>query len=138
MRVEIRYSWLTLCFALANAEFNATRILDRLLGDYDSYMRPNTNMSRPTLIYVDIFVRSMSKISEVESEFSFDCYFRQTWTDMRLAFGKKYKSGPDMVVVNVKMLPKLWQPYTYFLNSNTAYVRHCIFFTISIGLTLPL
>jgi hypothetical protein len=65
-----------------------------------------------------MFVRSMSRISEADSEFTFDCYFRQSWADRRLAF----KTGPDFIIINVVKLYKIWTPYTYFLNSNLAYV----------------
>lgn len=68
---------------------------------------------------MDIYVRSMSKISEIESEYTFNCYFRQRWQDKRLAF----RSGPEMIIVNIKLLEKIWQPYTYFANSNTAYIH---------------
>lgn len=68
---------------------------------------------------MDIYVRSMSKISEIDSEYTFNCYFRQRWQDKRLAF----RSGPEMIIVNIKLLEKIWQPYTYFANSNTAYIH---------------
>lgn len=74
----------------------------------------------PTKIFVDIFVRSMSKISEIDSEFTFNCYFRQMWKDPRLAFGD---NGPDMIIASIKILDKIWKPYTYFPNSNVAYVN---------------
>jgi hypothetical protein len=72
----------------------------------------------PTVVRVNIFVRSMSKVSEVDSEFTFDCYFRQSWSDPRLA----YNTGPEFIIINIVKLYKIWTPFTYFLNSNIAYV----------------
>lgn len=60
----------------------------------------------------------MSKISELDSEYTFDCYFRQSWKDPRLSFS----FGPKILIVNIRMLDKIWRPYTYFANSNFASV----------------
>ena len=105
-------------YAKNRVKFNATLILDNLLLNYDAHVRPGT---KPTVVEVNIFVRSMSKISEVDSEFTFDCYFRQSWNDMRLSWS--HKNGPELIVASIKMLDKIWQPYTFFLNSNIAYVN---------------
>ena len=35
---------------------------------------------------MNIFIRSMGPIDESLQKFTFDCYFRQFWTDRRLAF----------------------------------------------------
>lgn len=69
----------------------------------------------------------MNKVSELDSEFTFDCYFRQTWRDPRLSF----KIGPKTIIVNFRMLDKIWKPYTYFANSNSAYVGSKIRFFLS-------
>ena len=61
----------------------------------------------------------MSKISELDSEYTFNCYFRQSWQDKRLSFNK----GPNRLTVNIKLLEKIWQPYTYFANSNSASIH---------------
>jgi gamma-aminobutyric acid receptor subunit alpha len=51
----------------------------------------------------------MSKVSEMDMDYNFDCYFRQSWHDNRLA----YRNGPNMIVVNVKLIEHLWKPFTY-------------------------
>ena len=61
----------------------------------------------------------MNKISEIDSEFTFNCYFRQRWRDPRFAYGPY---GPEMIIANVKILDKIWKPYTHFPNANIAYV----------------
>ena len=61
----------------------------------------------------------MSSVSELDMEFTFEGYFRQVWTDTRLAF----ENGPSKLILNIKMLEKVWMPNTYFINSNYAYVN---------------
>lgn len=61
----------------------------------------------------------MSGISEVNMEYTFNCYFRQTWKDKRLA----YEHGPLLLVVSIKMLERLWKPDTHFRNSYSANVH---------------
>ena len=63
-------------------------------------------------------MRSISKVSELDMEYTFDCYFRQTWIDSRLS----YRDGPKWIIVNVKMMDLLWKPYTYFENSRESHV----------------
>ena len=77
----------------------------------------------PTLVQVDIFVRSMSKISELDMEYSFECYFRQRWTDKRLAFNDT--QAPDTLTISVKTIDKLWKPYTYIENARYSHVNDC-------------
>ena len=74
----------------------------------------------PSTVYIDIFVRSMSKISELDMEYSFECYFRQRWKDRRLAYN--ITRAPPMLTINSKMIDRLWKPYTYIENSRFAKV----------------
>ena len=45
---------------------------------------------------MNIFIRSMGPIDESLQKFTFDCYFRQFWTDRRLAFNN---SNADFKVI---------------------------------------
>jgi gamma-aminobutyric acid receptor subunit alpha len=63
----------------------------------------------------------MNKLSELDMEYSFECYFRQRWTDKRLAFNDT--SAPSTLTVNVNLIDRLWKPYTYIENSRTAHVK---------------
>ena len=64
-----------------------TETLDMLFEEsgYDMRFRPGLGGS-PTEITVNIFIRSMGPIDEGLQKFTFDCYFRQFWTDRRLAY----------------------------------------------------
>ena len=64
-----------------------TETLDSLFEEsgYDKRFRPGLGGSA-TEITVNIFIRSMGPIDEGLQKFTFDCYFRQWWTDGRLAY----------------------------------------------------
>ena len=100
--------------------YNVSKILDDLLANYDPIQRPNCleRGKPPTVVFVDIYVRSMSRITELDMEYKFECYFRQRWVDPRLS----YKLGPNVLTVNIKMLERLWKPDTFFVNSYSANV----------------
>lgn len=74
-----------------------TETLDMLFEEsgYDMRFRPGLGGS-PTKITVNIFIRSMGPIDESLQKFTFDCYFRQSWTDRRLAYNN---SNADFKVV---------------------------------------
>ena len=73
-----------------------TETLDTLFAEtaYDMRFRPSFG-GDPTEIKVNIFIRSMGPIDESLQKFTFDCYFRQSWTDLRLAFNN---SNTDLQV----------------------------------------
>ncbi|KAH9523165.1 hypothetical protein Btru_065995 [Bulinus truncatus] len=54
--------------------------------------------------------------------YSLDCYFRQVWTDTRLAFNASIERVTN-VSLNVKMLERIWHPDTIFLNGGPSYVH---------------
>ena len=73
-----------------------TETLDTLFAEtaYDMRFRPSFG-GDPTEIKVNIFIRSMGPIDESLQKFTFDCYFRQSWKDLRLAFNN---SNTDLQV----------------------------------------
>ena len=54
--------------------YNVTKILDDLLVNYDPIQRPNCLEpgKPPTVVFVDIYVRSMSRITELDMEYKFE------------------------------------------------------------------
>ncbi|XP_064482178.1 gamma-aminobutyric acid receptor alpha-like isoform X2 [Ornithodoros turicata] len=66
-----------------------------------------------------MLIRSMGPISELDMEYSMDCYFRQQWTDHRLRF-----DGPiSPISLHIKMLEGIWKPDTYFHNGKGSYLH---------------
>ncbi|KAK9870325.1 hypothetical protein WA026_006411 [Henosepilachna vigintioctopunctata] len=61
----------------------------------------------------------MGPISELDMEYSMDCYFRQYWRDQRLSFHGPIKS----LSLSIKMLERIWRPDTFFYNGKNSYVH---------------
>uniref|UniRef100_A0A182PNS5 Uncharacterized protein n=1 Tax=Anopheles epiroticus TaxID=199890 RepID=A0A182PNS5_9DIPT len=75
--------------------------------------------SIPTLVRTNILIRSMGPVSELDMDYSMDCYFRQSWRDKRLSF-----HGPiESLSLSIKMLERIWRPDTYFYNGKHSHVH---------------
>ncbi|CAF2467658.1 unnamed protein product [Rotaria sp. Silwood2] len=101
---------------------NVSAILNDLLKTYDRYHRP-TYGGKPDKVIVDIYVRSMSGISELDMEYSFDCFFRQRWTDTRLIYNTTSTMNYKLLPVSIQMFSKIWKPDTYFYNGRRSYIH---------------
>lgn len=66
-----------------------------------------------------MLIRSMGPVSELDMDYSMDCYFRQYWRDSRLSFMGPIKS----LSLSIKMLERIWRPDTYFYNGKQSYVH---------------
>ncbi|VDN23589.1 unnamed protein product, partial [Cylicostephanus goldi] len=63
----------------------------------------------------------MGPISDLTDTYSFNCYFRQMWTDARLKFnGTRSKQSLSL---SMAMLDKIWKPDTYFWNGARSYTH---------------
>ncbi|XP_048512142.1 gamma-aminobutyric acid receptor alpha-like [Athalia rosae] len=102
----------------SNDHGNISELLDNLLRGYDNSVRPDFG-GPPATVEVDIMVRSMGPISEVDMTYSMDCYFRQSWVDRRLAF----KGGKETLALSISMLARIWKPDTYFYNGKQSYLH---------------
>ncbi|XP_031340148.1 gamma-aminobutyric acid receptor alpha-like isoform X2 [Photinus pyralis] len=96
---------------------NITLVLDNLLKNYESSHLPTHD--KPTVVKTNILIRSMGPVSELDMEYSMDCYFRQYWRDQRLSFLGPIKS----LSLSIKMLERIWRPDTYFYNGKNSYVH---------------
>ncbi|XP_012279805.1 gamma-aminobutyric acid receptor alpha-like [Orussus abietinus] len=102
----------------SNNHGNISELLDNLLRGYDNSVRPDFG-GPPATVEVDIMVRSMGPISEVDMTYSMDCYFRQSWVDRRLAF----QGGKETLALSISMLARIWKPDTYFYNGKQSYLH---------------
>jgi len=66
-----------------------------------------------------MYVLCVSRLSEVEMDFTLDMYFRQFWTDPRLSFERR--GGLEKLVVGAEYISLIWVPDTFFVNEKTAY-----------------
>jgi len=101
---------------------NVSIILDEVLKSYDRFHRP-TYGGEPDKVIVDIYVRSMNSINELNMEYSFDCFFRQRWIDNRLVFNKTSAMNYTSLPVSFQMFSKIWKPDTYFYNGRRSYIH---------------
>lgn len=76
-------------------------------------------LGEPTVIRTNMLIRSMGPVSELDMDYSMDCYFRQYWRDSRLSFMGPIKS----LSLSIKMLERIWRPDTYFYNGKQSYVH---------------
>ncbi|XP_071043637.1 gamma-aminobutyric acid receptor alpha-like [Parasteatoda tepidariorum] len=105
-------------FAEVSSTQNISDLLDSLLDGYDYHLRPGVG-GPATQVLIDIEVRSMGPVSEVDMSYSMDCYFRQSWVDRRLA----YTSSMPTLALSISMLERIWRPDTYFYNGKNSYLH---------------
>uniref|UniRef100_A0A914WL87 Uncharacterized protein n=1 Tax=Plectus sambesii TaxID=2011161 RepID=A0A914WL87_9BILA len=96
---------------------------------YDWRVRPpGTNLSYPgtngpVVVSVNILIRSISKIDDVNMEYSAQLTFRENWVDGRLAYGLSNDKNPEFLILPPGQ--KIWMPDTFFQNEKRAH-KHII------------
>ncbi|XP_076225607.1 resistant to dieldrin isoform X14 [Nomia melanderi] len=99
-------------------DVNISAILDSFSVSYDKRVRPNYG-GPPVEVGVTMYVLSISSLSEVKMDFTLDFYFRQFWTDPRLAF--KPRTGVETLSVGSEFIKNIWVPDTFFVNEKQSY-----------------
>ncbi|XP_063702905.1 gamma-aminobutyric acid receptor subunit beta isoform X1 [Culicoides brevitarsis] len=99
-------------------DVNISAILDSFSVSYDKRVRPN--YGGPAVeVGITMYVLSISSLSEVKMDFTLDFYFRQFWTDPRLAFRKR--PGVETLSVGSEFIKNIWVPDTFFVNEKQSY-----------------
>nr|QRN45429.1 gamma-aminobutyric acid receptor subunit beta [Carausius morosus] len=99
-------------------DVNISAILDSFSVSYDKRVRPNYG-GTPVEVGITMYVLSISSLSEVQMDFTLDFYFRQFWTDPRLAFRKR--PGVETLSVGSEFIKNIWVPDTFFVNEKQSY-----------------
>ncbi|KAG5677403.1 hypothetical protein PVAND_007165 [Polypedilum vanderplanki] len=99
-------------------DVNISAILDSFSVSYDKRVRPNYG-GPPVEVGVTMYVLSISSLSEVKMDFTLDFYFRQFWTDPRLAYRKR--PGVEQLSVGSDFVKSIWVPDTFFVNEKQSY-----------------
>ncbi|XP_031767281.2 gamma-aminobutyric acid receptor subunit beta isoform X9 [Galleria mellonella] len=99
-------------------DVNISAILDSFSISYDKRVRPNYG-GPPVEVGVTMYVLSISSLSEVKMDFTLDFYFRQFWTDPRLAYKKR--TGVETLSVGSEFIKNIWVPDTFFVNEKQSY-----------------
>uniref|UniRef100_A0A1I7U9A8 Ig-like domain-containing protein n=1 Tax=Caenorhabditis tropicalis TaxID=1561998 RepID=A0A1I7U9A8_9PELO len=103
-----------------------TEIIKKLLGKgYDWRVRPpGINLTIPgthgaVIVTVNMLIRSISKIDDVNMEYSVQLTFREEWVDGRLAYGLPGDDTPDFLILTAGQ--KIWMPDSFFQNEKQAH-----------------
>ena len=72
-----------------------SKTLDYLLFEsgYNRRVRPLNQPDQPVLVNVNLDIRSLGPVDEMNEIYSLDCYFRQSWVDKRLSYNTKGLDG---------------------------------------------
>ncbi|CAB3397342.1 unnamed protein product [Caenorhabditis bovis] len=103
-------------------------IIKKLLKGYDWRVRPpGINLTIPgthgaVIVYVNMLVRSISKIDDVNMEYSVQLTFREEWVDGRLAYGFPGDNKPDFLILTAEQ--HIWMPDSFFQNEKQAHRHH--------------
>ncbi|KAL7039175.1 hypothetical protein ACKWTF_009826 [Chironomus riparius] len=103
------------------------KILDQILGQgkYDARIRPSgiNGTDGPAVVYVNIFVRSISKIDDVVMEYSVQLTFREQWLDERLKFDD---IGGRLKYLTLTEANRVWMPDLFFSNEKEGHFHNII------------
>ncbi|WKY09157.1 hypothetical protein Q1695_001931 [Nippostrongylus brasiliensis] len=114
--------FVTVCDADASSD---TEIIKKLLNKgYDWRVRPpGINLTAkgshgPVVVNVNMLIRSISKIDDVNMEYSVQLTFRESWVDGRLAYGLPGDNKPDFLILTAGQ--QIWMPDSFFQNEKQA------------------
>ncbi|XP_071519348.1 glutamate-gated chloride channel-like isoform X5 [Panulirus ornatus] len=103
-------------------------ILDELFqkSHYDKRIRPsgvNGTDDQPTIVYVNLMLRSISKIDDYNMEYSVQLTFREEWEDERLVFDDH---GGRIKYLTLTETNKVWMPDLFFKNEKLGHFHDII------------
>ncbi|XP_061379707.1 glutamate-gated chloride channel isoform X5 [Danaus plexippus] len=104
------------------------QILDQILGPgrYDARIRPsgiNGTGDAPTLVRVNLYLRSISKIDDYKMEYSVQLTFREQWLDERLKFNNL---GDRLKYLTLTEANRVWMPDLFFSNEKEGHFHNII------------
>ncbi|KAJ0172049.1 hypothetical protein K1T71_012022 [Dendrolimus kikuchii] len=104
------------------------QILDQILGPgrYDARIRPsgiNGTGDAPTLVRVNMYLRSISKIDDYKMEYSVQLTFREQWLDERLKFNNL---GGRLKYLTLTEANRVWMPDLFFSNEKEGHFHNII------------
>ncbi|XP_069688592.1 glutamate-gated chloride channel isoform X3 [Periplaneta americana] len=104
------------------------QVLDQILGPgrYDARIRPsgiNGTADAPTIVSVNIFLRSISKIDDYKMEYSVQLTFREQWMDERLKFNDFQGKIKYLTLTDAN---RVWMPDLFFANEKEGHFHNII------------
>ncbi|KAK2150386.1 hypothetical protein LSH36_407g01041 [Paralvinella palmiformis] len=79
---------------------------------YNSRVRPGIDSGVPIVVWVNLYVTEIYRISEANMEYSMTFYLRQRWVDERLT----YTAYNNPITLNYNQFNKIWAPDLFFRN----------------------
>ncbi|XP_045779488.1 glutamate-gated chloride channel isoform X10 [Maniola jurtina] len=102
------------------------QILDQILGPgrYDARIRPSgINGTGPAIVNINLFVRSITTISDIKMEYSVQLTFREQWLDERLKFNNL---GGRLKYLTLTEANRVWMPDLFFSNEKEGHFHNII------------
>ncbi|XP_050679577.1 glutamate-gated chloride channel isoform X7 [Leptidea sinapis] len=102
------------------------QILDQILGPgrYDARIRPSgINGTGPAVVNINLFVRSITTISDIKMEYSVQLTFREQWLDERLKFNNL---GGRLKYLTLTEANRVWMPDLFFSNEKEGHFHNII------------
>ncbi|XP_038121539.1 glutamate-gated chloride channel isoform X5 [Culex quinquefasciatus] len=114
--------------AKVNFREKEKKILDQILGagKYDARIRPsgiNGTDLEATQVFVNMFLRSISKIDDYKMEYSVQLTFREQWLDERLKFDD---IGGRLKYLTLTEANRVWMPDLFFSNEKEGHFHNII------------
>ncbi|XP_035899422.1 glutamate-gated chloride channel isoform X1 [Anopheles stephensi] len=114
--------------AKVNFREKEKKILDQILGagKYDARIRPsgiNGTDDKATQVFVNMFLRSISKIDDYKMEYSVQLTFREQWLDERLKFDD---IGGRLKYLTLTEANRVWMPDLFFSNEKEGHFHNII------------
>ncbi|XP_067683376.1 glycine receptor subunit alpha-2-like [Haliotis asinina] len=119
MLLHVIFVWLVFnvppTVAAGNITTKERDLLNRLLNAdrYDATIRPRDDSGEATRVELDLTLKSLGPVNDINMEFSASFFLRQSWRDHRLAYDELNSS----IVISEKRLDSLWVPDLYFPQS---------------------
>ncbi|XP_019754910.1 glutamate-gated chloride channel isoform X4 [Dendroctonus ponderosae] len=118
----------------SNAKINfrekEKEVLDQILGPgrYDARIRPSgvngtVEGDGPTVVRINIFLRSISKIDDYKMEYSVQLTFREQWMDERLKFNDFHGKLKYLTLTEAN---RVWMPDLFFSNEKEGHTHNII------------
>ncbi|XP_041982653.1 glutamate-gated chloride channel isoform X3 [Aricia agestis] len=103
------------------------QILDQILGPgrYDARIRPSgiNGTDGPAVVNINLFVRSITTISDIKMEYSVQLTFREQWLDERLKFNNL---GGRLKYLTLTEANRVWMPDLFFSNEKEGHFHNII------------
>ncbi|XP_050313653.1 glutamate-gated chloride channel isoform X1 [Anthonomus grandis grandis] len=128
--VLLEVTYLTICLS-SNVKINfrekEKEVLDQILGPgrYDARIRPSgvNGTDGPAVVRVNLFVRSITTISDIKMEYSVQLTFREQWLDERLKFNDLHGRLKYLTLTEAN---RVWMPDLFFSNEKEGHTHNII------------